>query len=457
MLSFHAASRRNADGLSRRAMLRVGGLGALGLGLAERAALTSHGGPVARKRGHAKSVIFVTLYGGPPQTETFDMKPDAPVEARGPFKPIATSNPGVEICEHLPRLARRARQYTLARSFSHSDTAHAASLYTHLTGWPHRLNNQNSPASPLDYPHYGGVVSHLKPPRGRVPACAIVGGQILPQFGGIGQTGGFLGELHAPWVLQKTARRQLLSKSGVPRVRIDGRRNLVQTLQATRRGLGDERNVASFSTAQQRALQLLDARGFVEAFDHERETPQVREAYGRFSLGQNMLVARRLVEAGVPVIQVSDIPPGGEQHWDLHYANIFDRLKSPLLPRLDQSVAALLEDLQQRGLLDETLVIVGGEFGRTPWIDHLTDPPQGGRQHWPNCYSMLLAGGGIRPGEVFGKSDELSAYPAAQKVGPWDLGATLLHLAGVDPQAVVTDQQGQLRRICRGSVIQELL
>ena len=457
MLSFHTASKRNADGLSRRAMLRVGGLSALGLGLAERPAVTSPGDPVAGKRGHAKSVIFVTLYGGPPQTETFDMKPDAPVEARGPFKPIATNNPGVEICEHLPRLARLARTYTLARSFSHSDTAHAASLYTHLTGWPHRLNNQNSPASPLDYPHYGGVVSHLKPPRGRVPACAIVGGQILPQFGGIGQTGGFLGELHAPWVLQKTARRQLLSKSGVPRVRIDGRRNLVEALQATRRGLDDEQNVASFSTAQQRALQLLDARGFVEAFDHEREAPQVRDAYGRFPLGQNMLVARRLVEAGVPVIQVSDIPPGGEQHWDLHYANIFERLKDPLLPRLDQSVAALLEDLHQRGLLEETLVIVGGEFGRTPWIDHLTDPPQGGRQHWPNCYSMLLAGGGIRQGEVFGKSDELSAYPAAQKVGPWDLGATLLHLAGVDPQSLVTDRQGQLRRICRGSVIQELL
>ena len=457
MLSFHIGNSRNRQGISRRAILRVGGLSALGLGVAEGLPSTSAGSAVSGKKGRAKSVIFVTLYGGPPQTETFDMKPEAPVEARGPFKPIATNKAGVQICEYLPKLAKLANRYTLARSFSHSDTAHAASLYTHLTGWPHRLNNQNSPASPLDYPHYGGVVSRLKPPRGRVPACAIVGGQILPQFGGIGQTGGFLGELHAPWVLQKAARQQLLSKSGVPRIRIDGRRDLVQTLQAARRGLQDERNVASFSTAQRRALQLLDAKGFVEAFDLEREPPKVRDAYGRFPLGQNMLSARRLVEVGVPVIQVSDIPPGGEQHWDLHYANIFDRLKNPLLPRLDQSVATLLEDLEQRGLLDETLVIVGGEFGRTPWIDHLTDPPQGGRQHWPNCYSMLLAGGGIRQGEVFGKSDELSAYPAAQKVGPWDLGATLLHLAGVDPEAVVADRQGQLRRICRGSVIRELL
>ncbi|MAV38264.1 MAG: hypothetical protein CMJ59_22725 [Planctomycetaceae bacterium] len=438
-------------------MLRVGGLGALGFGAGATAQRAAASGAADAKRGRARSIVFVTLYGGPPQTETFDMKPQAPLEARGPFKPISTNNPGVQICEHLPRLATLADRYTLARSFSHSDTAHAASLYTHLTGWPHRLNNQNSPASPHDNPHYGALVSRLKPPAGRVPACAIVGGRILPQFAGIGQTGGFLGKMHAPWMLSDASRQQLLSKSDLTRVRIDARRSLVEALQSKRRGLDREREVENFSTAQSRALQLLGARGFIEAFDLGREPAKVRDAYGRFPLGQNMLLARRLVEVGVPVIQVSDIPPGGEQHWDLHYANIFERLKNPLLPRLDQSVAALLRDLDQRGLLEETLVIVGGEFGRTPWIDHLTDPPQGGRQHWPHCYSMLLAGGGIRRGEVFGKSDELSAYPASHKVGPWDLGATLLHLGGIDPATTVEDREGHRRLICRGSVIRELL
>ena len=458
MLSFLAGKARFCDGTTRREMLRVGGLSALGfwsgrfLDSPLRASETAEG-----KFGRAKSVVFVTLYGGPPQTETFDMKPLAPVEARGPFKPIRTSVSDTHICEHLPRLARLANLYTLARTFSHTNTAHGSSLYTHLTGWPHRVLNQNLPASPDDYPHYGALVSRLKPPQHRVPACAIVGGPILPQFDGIGQTGGFLGKVHSPFIVDKNPRPVLTPQHDIPTIRMQSRRQLLDRLQATARFLEQQRPAANFSTVQRRALKLLNSERFRAAFNLDQEPPKVRDTYGRFPLGQNLLQARRLVEAGVPVIQVSDIPPKGEQHWDLHYANIFSRLKDPLLPRLDQGVAAFLTDLHLRGLLDETLVIVGGEFGRTPWIDHLTDPPQGGRQHWPHCYSMLLAGGGIREGQVFGESDELAAYPVSHKVGPWDLGATLLHLMGIDPDSQVEDRRGRTRAICRGSVIRGLL
>ena len=458
MLRLQTGPARCCEGTTRRDMLSLGGLATLGW-CSERLfsgsldSLAEAAAPEAR----VKSVIFVTLYGGPPQTETFDMKPAAPLEARGPFRPIRTNVVNTAICEHLPRLAARADRYALVRSFSHTDTAHAAGLYTLMTGYPHRINNQNSPAHPDDRPHYGAIVSRLQPPKTRVPASVIVGGQILPQFQGIGQTGGFLGKVHSPFVLRDQQRQLLKLREDVPGVRIHRRRELLDSLEGLTRYLDRQRRTANFSTVQNRALKLLESRRFLPAFQLDQESAAVRDRYGRHPLGQNTLMARRLVEAGVPIVQISDIPEGGEQHWDLHYANIFSRLKDRLLPRLDQSVSALLDDLQVRGLLDQTLVIVGGEFGRTPWIDHLTDPPQGGRQHWPFCYSMLLAGGGIRSGQVYGRSDEVAAYPASHKVGPWDLGATLLSQLGIDPATRLPDRRGRLKTICRGTVIDGLL
>ena len=232
---------------------------------------------------------------------------------------------------------------------------------------------------------------------------------------------------------------------------------LVDQLQERQRLLDKNQKVKNFSVVQRRAVKLLGSKDFVPAFDLRKESAKTRDAYGRHPLGQNVLLARRLVEAGVPVVQISDIPVGGEQHWDLHYANIFSRLRQTLLPRLDQSVSALLMDLKQRGMLDSTLVIVGGEFGRSPYIDHLSNPAQGGRQHWPHCYSMMFAGGGIRSGEVFGRSDALAAYPAAKKVAPWDMGATLLHLMGIDPTQQVTDRDGRTRRLTKGSAINGII
>ncbi|MBM4005842.1 MAG: DUF1501 domain-containing protein [Planctomycetes bacterium] len=471
MLRFIGGKVRLCDGLARREVLRVGGIGALTLWGRPFFDSPARAESSGRDRfGQARSVVFICLYGGPPQTETFDMKPNGPDEARGPFRPIATAVPGLEICEHLPQLAKVADQYALVRSFTHEDTAHASGLYTHLTGWPHPRANTNPPASSTDYPHYGSVMGHLRAPARPVPPCVIVGGRILPQFQGIGQTGGFLGAAEAPYVMPQGEARinhygTILSAGHGPALslpeqlsplRLTHRQQLLAQLEDQARLLEPRGRTHAFGQLKQRAFAMLTNPTLTAAFDLEREPDKVRDNYGRHFLGQNLLLARRLVEASVPTVQVSDIPAGGEQHWDLHYSNIFDRLKNDLLPQLDQAVHAFLTDLQQRGLLDQTLVIVGGEFGRTPWIDR--EAGQGGRQHWPRCYSMLLAGGGIRGGQVFGASDRAAAYPTTNPVGPWDLGATLLHLAGFDPASEVFDPlQQRQRRICEGTVIRSLL
>lgn len=289
------------------------------------------------------------------------------------------------------------------------------------------------------------------------PTCSVLGGPILPQFGNIGQTGGYLGKAHDPFISKGDPTRLLTLKDGVPALRMQKRQGLLDQLRATQRTLDKHEKTAGFSLVQGHARNLLNSQRFISAFNLDDEPRETQQRYGDSFLGRNMLTARRLVEAGVPLIQVSDIPEKGEQHWDLHYANIFDRLKGQLLPNLDQSLSALLLDLEYRGLLEETLVVVGGEFGRTPWIDHLSSPPQGGRQHWPYCYSMLLAGGGVRRGEVFGRSDETAAYPVSHRVGPWDLAATIFHLAGIDPQTRLQDRQGRMRPITRGEVIDGIL
>jgi hypothetical protein len=283
----------------------------------------------------------------------------------------------------------------------------------------------------------------------------VVGGKILPQFNGIGQNGGFLGPNYAPFFLDESA--AFRPPEDVPPLRLDHRRQMLSELDRTARWLDRRESAYGFSVLQDRAFGMLSSSEFKSAFDLDREPERVRDAYGRFPLGQNLLLARRLVEAGVPVVQVSDIPPKGEQHWDLHYANIFQRLKNTLLPCLDQAVCAFLEDLHDRGLLEETLVVIGGEFGRPPWMD--TSVGQGGKQHWPHCYSLQLAGAGIHNGLVYGASDRTGAYPTTDRVAPWDIAATVFHLAGIDPEvASIRDpRQGRLRPICEGKLVEGLL
>lgn len=449
MLRVLGTETRRCDGLPRRELLRLGGLGALslwgGLHFDERAASAAPSQPRAR------SVIFLSLWGGPAHQDTFDLKPDAPAEVRGEFQPIETDVPGIRICEYLPRLARLGSRYTLVRSVTHEDTAHESALYTRLTGWPHPQPNTNPVPSPEDHPPYGVVMGVLRPPAAAVPPYVIVGDT---QATGVGQTGGLLGQGRAPFVIARSAHLpdfsvpDLSASPDVPSLRLSRRRRLLEEVDAEAARLESQSEVTAASSMQRRALELLSRAETRLAFAVDRETAAVRDAYGRHDVGQNLLLARRLVEAGVPAIQVSWNHRGP---WDTHGDN-FNSLKGSLLPRLDQGLSALLSDLERRGMLEETLVMVCGEFGRTPKINELA-----GRDHWPQCYSALLAGGGIAGGRVFGASDAQAAFPTADAVGPWDLGATVLHCAGIDPGAEFRDQQDRPIRVCQGEVIRGIL
>jgi hypothetical protein len=392
-------------------------------------------------------VILFSLWGGPAHQDTFDLKPDAPAEVRGEFQPIETSVSGIRICEYLPRLARLAHRYALVRSVSHEDTAHESALYTELTGWPHPLPNTNPGPAPTDYPPYGTLVGMLRPPSRPLPPFVVVGNI---QATRVGQTGGILGQGRAPFVIEKGAHEadfavpDLAAAAGVNGRRLDRRRRLLAQVEPEA-GSGPG---GALRSIQDRTLAMLANTQLRSGFAIEGEPVQVRERYGLHDVGQNLLLARRLVEAGVPAIQVSWNHRGP---WDTHGDN-FNTLKGSLLPRLDQGLSALLSDLHDRGLLEQTLVLVCGEFGRTPKINELA-----GRDHWPNCYSALLAGGGIRGGQVYGASDATAAFPAEDAVGPWDLGATMLHCAGIDPATEIRDPQDRPFRICRGEPIAELL
>ena len=370
----------------------------------------------------------------------------------------------------MPHLSSVADRYTLVRSFTHDDTSHPTALYTHLTGWPHPKANTNpgKGVSVTDYPHYGSAMGYLRPPQKAVPPCEIVDGRLLPQFSGIGQNGGFLGASHAPYVapqgepilnhygtlLSAGHGPDLTLPQDLPALRLGEGRSLLEQLNHQRRRLEQQKTAMEFSRLQDKAFAMLSSPELAAALDVEQESSAVRDKYGRNFLGEKLLLARRFVEAGVPCVQVSDIPEGGEQHWDLHYSNIFDRLCNRLLLPLDRGVTAFLLDLEQRGLLDQPLVIVGGEFGRTPWMDK----KDGGRQHWSRCYSMLLAGGGIPGGRVLGSSDRAAAYPTSHAIGIADWGTTLFHLAGFSPDAELFDQhQNRRRRICEGMVVRDLL
>jgi hypothetical protein len=444
---------RPAGHATRRELLHAGGLGTLSFSCGWPSGLQAgEAGP--NRFGQARSVIILSLYGGPPQQDTFDPKPEAPDTIRGEFDPIDTSVPGTRICEHLPRLAQLAHQYAIVRSVAHPDARHYEALYTCLTGWPFpRQRSADGSTDPSDAPHLAAVMGLVKPPTLPVPPFVVVGGN---HINGIGQNGGFLGSGHNPLIIEKSANAPdfrvppgmtLTKERSVDRV--SGRSQLLHQIENLTRKLEGDAAAAGFSALQNRALKMLTRSPVPAAFDMESEPVEVRDRYGRFPVGQNLLLARRLAEAGVPVIHVSYDPAAG---WDSH-SNNFSGLKSRQLPSLDQSVSALLEDLQQRGSLDQTMVIVWGEFGRTPIINK-----KAGRDHWPYCYSALLAGGGVQGGVVYGASDKHAAYPASNPVGPWDVGATMLHCAGIDPRSeVLHPQQNRNLPISRGKPILPLL
>jgi hypothetical protein len=445
---------------SRRECLRLGSLAGLGVGVSRGAEAGASVKGNAPGFGRAKSVILVYANGGQSQLETWDPKPDAPREVRGEFGAIASAVPGVFLGEHLPRLARLNDRYTILRSVSHDDLDHGSATYLALTGRYHPRKSSNPPPSPNDYPVLGALLRRVRP-SDRLPHTAVHvnGPALVPELPGPGQDGGFLGSEFDPLVvgdvtLGPSSLPNLSPPPELPPARLEARRSLLAALDGFRRGLENDRRFLDLDGLYRRAYSLLDSPRCREAFDIESEPARVRDRYGRHRSGQACLMARRLAEAQVPLITVvwNHSARGQDVHegqvdtygWDTHN-DIFAVYRDHLLPRFDLSVSALLEDLDARGLLDQTLVVVLGEFGRAPRVavESKFAGALPGRKHWANAYSVVLAGAGVTRGAVLGGSDRLGAYPVSDRVGPWDVAATVFSALGVDPSSEVIDPLGR--------------
>jgi uncharacterized protein (DUF1501 family) len=449
------------DGWTRRDLLQAGGLGALGMALPQVLDRAS-AAPGANGFGRAKACVVAFLFGGPSQLDTFDPKPDAPAQFRGEFSPIATDIPGVRICEHLPRLARRADKYCLIRSMNHPHPRHGWGLYYMLTGRRHNRPDLDAPPTPDDFPGLGALVTKLAGRRRPVPPAVT-----LPRWNRFldlpndyaGEKAGFLGSGNDPWLVKPTADgrsmdlAQLELPVEIPPGRLAERRRLLAAVDGRIGQWGE--TAGQYDTVQARACDLLASRAVRSAFDLAREPQRLRERYGRHPFGQGLLLARRLVEAGTTLVQVNwhnDSSDVKSPFWDTHKDN-FNALKNRLLPPVDVGLSALLDDLQARGLLESTLVLVMGEFGRTPRIGQVvmndaTD--KNGRDHWPHAYSILAAGGGVRGGRVHGASDGRAASVVDAPVSPPDLQATVLHALGIRPGTPITDRQGKMHLASAG-------
>jgi hypothetical protein len=442
----------------RRAALAAGALSLLGLSLSDllrgRALAAADPKPRSRGFGHAKSCVIVFLKGGPSQFETFDMKPDAPSEIRGEFRPIPTNVPGMQFCEHLPRLARCADKLAVLRAVRLAgDAAHSTAAYEMTTG--RRFPRSGEAVSTRDdHPHHGSVVSAVRArdstamPFVMVPDYLVVNGEHRG-----GQYAGLLGPRHDPFIPSSLAGRADLGlEQRVEPSRLRSRADLLAALEARSHRLDRDPGVAAFDAFRQKALSIIEKGAARRAFDLDAEPEGTRERYGRSQLGQSVLLARRLVEAGVRLVHVNCMSSVLEldRNWDTHKHN-FQTLKDVLLPRMDPAVASLIEDLAASGLLDETLVVVMGEFGRTPRINE-----NAGRDHWPNCFSVALAGAGIPGGRHVGATDKLGAYPSDRPVTPGELAATIFHALGIDPTLELTSADGRPFHISEGEPVQEL-
>jgi hypothetical protein len=474
----HAADLR--QGWTRRDCLRVGLGGALGClanSFARSGTLQAGGPPESRSFGQAKSCILIYLFGGPSHIDIWDMKPQAPPEIRGEFKPQATNVPGIQITEHLPRLARHADRYAIIRSLTHGDSAHGSAGHTMLTGRSPRIRGEVGPTAD-DSPHYGSVLTRFRPsshavaPFIALPWMISTSTNIVP-----GQNGSFLGRAMDPLRLETRSGQDLEflpPLSTLPPMvnsdRLKQRRDLRLRLEQHDL-LKENETAAEMGKLYQRAFHFLDSQAATEAFDLEREPAKVRERYGLNVFGQSLLLARRLVQAGVPMITVY-WPDRKEPEaflnngvrdsvavpaWDTHGTKVgntpnFPALRERLLPPLDLASSALLEDLQARGLLEQTLLVWTGEFGRSPRINN-----DAGRDHYGNVFSAMLSGGGIVGGQVYGASDKQGAFPVDNPVSPGAFAATLYHCLGVPLDAEIPDRLGRPAKVAEGLPLRALL
>ena len=444
----------------RRQFLRVGAAGVMGASLP----LAAQGASAAEAgSGRAKSVLLVLLSGGPSQLDTLDPKPDAPAEVRGEFSVIGTTIPGVKVCEHLPKLAQQMGRWAIVRSLAHREQNHLLATHVALTGRPTPLprgaSDLDRVESRNDFPNFAAALDFLRPRPDGIPT-----GVSLPNYlieGPLtwpGQHAGFLGTRHDPWQIRRDPSDPnfkvdaLSLQEGVTAPRLQSRRELLEAFNSGNSPLAGIGRAASLGEQQQAAFSLLTSARMSKAFELGQEPAAVRDRYGRNKFGQSLLLSRRLIEAGVPVVQAT---MGIVQTWDTHVDN-WGRLKNTLLPQLDQGLAALMDDLAAAGLLDQTLVVVMGEFGRTPKISTLPGEKIPGRDHWSSAYSALFAGAGVRGGQVVGQTDYKAAYPISQAWSPADICTTIYDALGVRHAAILKDPLDRPHHLLNGRVIAPL-
>jgi hypothetical protein len=465
--SFHAQG-LPLPRISRRQLLQAGGLGTLTLGVPGLVAARVDEDRPARGTSAEKSCIFILLCGGPSHLDTWDLKSAAPEGIRGPYRPIATTVPGMQLCQLHPRLATLARHFSLVRSMTH-----VGNISNHFDAMHHCLSGQAG--APADAPYLGSILARVRPSRSVASYVWLIKCLGDPVFCAPNiATGGHLGTPYSPLFVGSATNHPALPgfrppdelQAAVGPERLQGRRRLLEGLQAATPRHEEGRVGREWREVQGRALEL--AGGGRQAFELDREPARVRDRYGRHPLGQNLLLARRLVEAGVGFVTVNGwtgpAPDAGggppSSSWDMHgghmgMGNAFGTGSYGMgwcLPRLDEALSALLTDLRERGLLERTLVVVVGEFGRSPRINTQGAP---GRLHWPDCYSAILAGAGIRGGQVYGASDRIGAYVRDRPVRPQDLGATIYHALGV-PLDLRLGRDGFTRPITTGQPLLDL-
>ncbi|MEZ6058793.1 MAG: DUF1501 domain-containing protein [Planctomycetaceae bacterium] len=445
----------------RRRLLKVTSMGVIGSALPA-AALRSQAGTTAES-STAKSVLLVLLSGGPSQLDTLDPKPQAPEEIRGEFRAIHTTIPGISVCEHLPRVSAQMDKWAIVRTLAHREHNHLLATHVALTGRPTPIPRGGSDLDRVesrnDFPNFAAALDFVKPRGDGIPS-----GMSLPNYlieGPLtwpGQHAGFLGTRHDPWQINHDPNDpnfqvdSLHLPQDMSGPRLLSRRGLLDRLNECDRQLSADSRARAFLEQQDVAFSLLTSARVAEAFQIHTEDDATRDRYGRNKFGQSLLLSRRLVEAGVPMVQAT---MGIVQTWDTHVDN-WGRLKNTLLPQLDQGLAALMDDLSSKGLLDQTMVIVMGEFGRTPKVSTLPGQTIPGRDHWAHTYSGLFAGAGIRGGQVLGETDSIAAYPLTRSWTPADVGTTLLSALGVPHDAQVIDPLGRPHYLLNGEVIAPL-
>ena len=461
--------------IRRREWLRRSGLALAGLEAwgQLRSKLQASDDAPAPGFGRAKSVLVVFASGGQSQIDTWDPKPLAPEEIRGEFSAISTRIPGVQFCEHLPLTARVADKFCLLRTMAHEDLDHGSSFHLAMTGRYHRQKSSNHPPAASDAPSLGSVLTRVRPAtRFAQTAIHLNGPAEVPLVFGPGQFGGLLGKTFDPLTIGDVTQGRLAIPSLEPRLdlsttRMRVRESLLQSIEDTVPANGRDRQWTDKQARYRSAFDLLAQPATAAAFDLSQESEATRDRYGRNRSGQACLLARRLVEAGVPWTTVfwnhnnrgqDDDPNNTDTYgWDNHN-DIFDGLRTHLLPRFDQSFSALLEDMDNRGLLDQTLVVCMGEFGRAPLVarERNFKGSSPGRKHWSSVYSIVLAGAGVSRGTVIGASDARGAYPLSTPFGPWDVTATMISALGINPAMHYQDALGRPYKISDGRVIEPI-